>query len=111
MTSTIKKCPFCGGMAALREYPFDANDEFSSETKRYSVGCDNEKCGVSPETPYYHKKAALDAWNKRASPENDKLEILEAIKHLLRAVQTDSIQTLPDTKDNLITFWNNRIPD
>ena len=66
MTEKLKPCPFCGGEAIMYEYPL--NDDRTINL--FAVGCNNENCGVLPESPYYIKENAIEAWNTRAN-QND----------------------------------------
>ena len=59
----LKPCPFCGGEAELVPYPLENNDT----QKYWAVICANSECPVSPESPYYHKTEAIEAWNRRAN--------------------------------------------
>ena len=57
--SELLPCPFCGGEAKLREYPFSDH-----------VSCENESCLVRPSVGVEHDNAvhsgaAIEAWNTR----------------------------------------------
>ncbi len=62
MNEELKPCPFCGGEAELIPYSLGMNDDL----KYWAVTCSNHDCFVHPETRYYHKEDAIEAWNFRA---------------------------------------------
>ena len=67
----LKKCPFCGGEAWLREFT-DLNKSIN-----YYVECGYIECAVSPETAIFETpEEAVAAWNNR-KPVDDVLERLE----------------------------------
>lgn len=57
----LKPCPFCGCEAELIPYSLETGDNL----KYWAVTCSNRDCFVQPETPYYHKEDAIEAWNFR----------------------------------------------
>ena len=57
----LRECPFCGGRAGTRRFSGKFFDV-------YTGYCMNEDCFIEPETrPYYSKKEAIEAWNRRAN--------------------------------------------
>ena len=60
--SELKKCPFCGGEAELREECFAGHSHFY-------VSCENDDCRVVVETRNSvsaTRARAEEAWNRRA---------------------------------------------
>lgn len=61
----LKPCPFCGGRASARRFDGKFFDV-------YKVYCMNEDCYIEPATrPYYSKKEAIEAWNRRVDDGKD----------------------------------------
>lgn len=55
----LKKCPFCGGDAEIRE--------LNGELKYYVCCANVDNCYVNPSTFYYARpEEAVKAWNRRA---------------------------------------------
>ena len=70
----LKRCPFCGGEAWLREFTG------LNKSINYYVECGYIECAVSPETAIFETpEEAVAAWNNR-KPVEDVLEQLEAVK-------------------------------
>ena len=64
----LKRCPFCGGRAGIRRFAGKLFDV-------YKVNCMNEDCFIEPETrPYYSKKEAIEAWNRRDGAASQKMK-------------------------------------
>ena len=63
----LKKCPFCGGEAELRE------ERIAGHTRFY-VSCENDNCCVAVETVNSvsaTRAGAEEAWNRRADNATD----------------------------------------
>lgn len=59
-TPEIKNCPFCGGPAAL-EVPAGTTSPLV-----FTIGCLDEGCIGFPAIMFQTRKAAVEAWNRRA---------------------------------------------
>ena len=67
----LKPCPFCGKRAELKKdtrYPRSGKQE-DKAVKAYEVICPNHDCVIynADNTYFLSKKAAVEAWNSRAS--------------------------------------------
>ena len=58
LQKTIKECPWCKGLPALRVHPSD-------EQLVYGVGCENDFCSVNPELNevFDNPEEAILEWN------------------------------------------------
>lgn len=58
--TTLKECPFCGGVPKLR---------FSGENiNKWIVECDNPQCRIQPTTDYHKLKwLVVREWNHRSA--------------------------------------------
>jgi ssDNA-binding Zn-finger/Zn-ribbon topoisomerase 1 len=61
MSKELKPCPFCGGVAVVRQTRLLGG---------FTVCCINNDCGVKPSTDrWFAIQLAIDEWNKRALEE------------------------------------------
>ena len=81
LKAELKKCPFCGGGAYLRQYYYG----YVADGARPYYGCRCLKCGVSGrefvgESPYVDgheqlddmaRRKAIEAWNTRVPEEQE----------------------------------------
>lgn len=68
MNATLKRCPFCGGIAERRTI-FDwgeDEDGYEYEATRYCVACSD--CGIKTER-YADKNYPISVWNRRTLDE------------------------------------------
>lgn len=68
MYRDLKPCPFCGEdgpIMDLYEPMFNVISANRFDSKRYAVGCDNDRCRASG--PWARTMTeAIDAWNNRS---------------------------------------------
>ena len=69
--SELKKCPFCGGEAIMRERYING----IANTKHYQREC--RRCKATFANWYRSMKKADEAWNRRAQPDNSRQRALQ----------------------------------
>lgn len=65
--SKLKKCPFCGGQAAMHDCA-ELDNEKVAAIYSGKVGVHCERCGVAT-LPFENKDLAINSWNRRTFDE------------------------------------------
>lgn len=60
----LKPCPFCGGMAVLRQYKFV---NYKGKKVFFSVECVNADCMARMPSHSEDKDSVIKRWNRRAN--------------------------------------------
>lgn len=63
----LKKCPFCGGQAAMHDCA-ELDNEKVAAIYNGKVGVHCERCGVAT-LPFENKDLAINSWNRRTFDE------------------------------------------
>lgn len=94
----LRPCPFCGGEAVLKTY----RDNLRGDA--FAAMCQKTDCPGRTYRKRATSKAAAEAWNRRAAPENRVLTLEEVKAHCEGGVEAEPLW-LEFKRDNTRDRW------
>jgi hypothetical protein len=79
--SDLKPCPFCGSPGSL----FASSDHSGA----WEGGCSGEGCVANDLVWDTSKELAVATWNRRASPQAERDDVLAAARRMLGSIEPD----------------------